>query len=90
VCILCLLRGSNLCDNQTNAVFKLKLIVGWGEHKVVPDKSGIRAYRVDMDWGLNYPSIKIIPLLNNCAIYPSFINQGENNGKNIGSRNDWS
>jgi len=61
VCILRLLRGSNFCDNQTNAVFDLKLIVGWGEHKGVHDKSGIRAYRVDMDWGLNYPSIKNYP-----------------------------
>ena len=28
---------------------------GWlGEHKVVLDKSGCRAYRVDVDWGLKF------------------------------------
>jgi len=38
-----LLRASNLCEHQTKAVFDLKLMVGWGEHKVVLDESGFRA-----------------------------------------------
>ena len=48
----------NLCEHQTKAVFELKLMVGWGEHKVVLDKSGFRAYCVDVDWGLNFLSVK--------------------------------
>ncbi len=41
-----MLRVSNLREHQTKAVFDLKLIVGWGEHKVVLGKIGCRAYRV--------------------------------------------
>ncbi len=33
-------------------------MVGGGEHKVILDESGFSAYRVDMDWGLNFLSIK--------------------------------
>ena len=29
----------NLCKHQKTAVFDLKLMVGWGEHKVVLDES---------------------------------------------------
>ena len=61
MCIPRLLRASNLCEHRTKAVFDLMLIVGWGEHKVVPDNSGIRAYTIGVDWGLNYPSIKNHP-----------------------------
>ena len=32
-------------------------MVGWGEHKGVLDESGFRAYRVGVDWGLNYLSL---------------------------------
>ncbi len=43
LCISHLLRVLNLCEHQTRAVFGLKLIVGWGLHKVVLDESGFRA-----------------------------------------------
>jgi len=39
-------------------VFGLKLMVGWGEHKVVLDESGFRAYCSYVDWGLNFLSVK--------------------------------
>ena len=39
------------------AVFDLKLIVGWGQHKIVFDKSGFRKYYVGVDWGLNFLSV---------------------------------
>ncbi len=39
------------------AVFDQKLMVGWGEPKVVLDESGFSAYRVDVDWGLNFLSV---------------------------------
>ena len=35
VCNFRLLRLSNLREHRTNVVFDLKLMVGWGEHKVV-------------------------------------------------------
>ena len=36
-------------------------MVGWGEHKVVLDESGFSAYRVDVDWGLNFlPSTLVV------------------------------
>ena len=54
LCISHLLRASNLCEHQTITVFDLKLMVGGGEHKVVLDESGFSAYRVDVDWGLNF------------------------------------
>ena len=57
MCIFRLLRVSNLCEHQTSAVFDQKLMVGWGEHKGVLDESGFRAYRVGVDWGLNYLSL---------------------------------
>jgi len=31
-------------------------MVGWGEHKVVFDKSGFRAYCLGMAWRLNFLS----------------------------------
>ena len=34
---------------------------GWGEHNGVLEESGFREYRVDMNLGLNYPSIKNHP-----------------------------
>jgi len=43
-CIFRLLRASNLCEHRTKVVFELKLMVGWGEHNVVLDKSGCRGY----------------------------------------------
>ena len=54
VCNFCLLRVSNLCEHHTKAVFDQKLMVGGGEHKVVLDESGCRAY--DVDWALNFLS----------------------------------
>ena len=39
------------------AVFELKLMVGWGEHKVVLDEGGFRPYCVGVDWGLNFLSV---------------------------------
>ncbi len=32
-------------------------MIGWGEHKVVLDESGFSAYRIDVDWGLNFLSV---------------------------------
>ena len=58
MCIFCLFCVSNLCEHQTKAVFDLKLLVGWGEHKVVLDESGFRAYCVDVNCGLNFLSVK--------------------------------
>ena len=57
LCIFRLFRVSNLRAHRTESVFALKSIVGWGEHKVVLDESGFRAYRVDVDWGLNFLSV---------------------------------
>ena len=57
LCIFRLLRTSNLCEHETKAVFDLELMVGWGLHKGVVDKSGFSAYRVHMDWGLNFLSV---------------------------------
>ena len=54
--IYCLSSVSNLCE-QKNVVFELKLMIGWGKHKGVVDKSGFSAYRVDVDWGLNFLSV---------------------------------
>ena len=45
MCNFRLFLASNLCEHQTKAAFDLKLMVGWGEHKVIFDKSGFRAYR---------------------------------------------
>ena len=53
----CLLRASNLCEHQTKAVFNLKLMVGWGEHKVVLDQSWFREYCGDADRGLSFLSV---------------------------------
>jgi len=63
VCIFRLFRVSNLREHHTKAVFDLNLMVGGGEHKVVLDESGFRAYCVDVDWGLNFQIILITPLL---------------------------
>ncbi len=56
MCNLRLLRVSNLCEHQTKAVFDLKLIVGWGEHKVVVNEGGFRVYSVEVDFSLNFLS----------------------------------
>ena len=45
-CIFRLLRASNLCEHRTKVVLELKLMVGWGEHKVVLDKSRCSWYYV--------------------------------------------
>ena len=58
VCNLRLLRVANLCEHLTKAVFDLKLMVGWGEHKVVLDKRRFSAYCVVGDWGLNFQSVR--------------------------------
>ena len=34
-------------------------MVGGGEHKVVLDESGFRAYCVNVDWGLNFLSVAV-------------------------------
>ncbi len=57
LCIFRLVRASNLCEYQTKAVFGLKLIFGWGEHKGVLNESGFRAYCVEVDWGLSFLSV---------------------------------
>ena len=57
LCIFRLLRVSNLCEHRTKVVFELKLMVGWGEHKVVLDKRGFRGYCVGVDLGLNFLSV---------------------------------
>ena len=59
LCIFWLLRVSNLSKNQTKAVFDLKLMVGWGEHKVVLDKSWFRVYYIEVIWGLNCLSVAL-------------------------------
>ena len=43
MCIFRLLRASNLCEDQTKAVFDPKLMVGGVQRKVVLDESGFRA-----------------------------------------------
>ena len=48
---------TNIFEHQTKAVFHLKLMVGWGEHKVVLDESGIRVYCLHVNWGLNFVSL---------------------------------
>ena len=57
MCIFRLLRLSNLCELQTKAFVDLKLMVDWGEHKVVLDEIRFRAYCIDVDWGLNFLSV---------------------------------
>lgn len=54
MCIFRIFRASNLCEHRSEAVFDLKLLVGWDEHKVVLDKHGSRVYYVKMDWGSNF------------------------------------
>ena len=46
VCSFRLLSVSNLCEHQTEAVFDLKLMVGWVWHKVVLDKSVFKLYNI--------------------------------------------
>ena len=60
LCNFRLLRASSLCEHQTKAVFDLKLMVGWGEHKVVLDKSRFRIFYVEVDWGMNFPSVLLL------------------------------
>ena len=36
-----LLRASNLCEYRTKVVLDPKLMVGWGQHKVILDESGL-------------------------------------------------
>ena len=57
LCILRLLRASNLCEHQTIAVFDLQLMVGGGEHKGVLDESEFRVCCVGVVWGLNFLSV---------------------------------
>ena len=57
MCILRLLRVSNLCEHRTKAVFGPKLMVGGSEHKVVLDESGFRAFCVGVDCVLNFLSV---------------------------------
>ena len=52
-----LLLVSKLCEDQTKAVFDLKLMVGGGEHKGVLDEGGFWVYSADVDWGLNFLSV---------------------------------
>jgi len=47
----------NIVENRTKAVFDLKFMVGWGQHKVVFDESGFRAYCVGVDCALNFLSV---------------------------------
>ena len=56
MCNFRLLRELLFCEHHTKAVFDLKFMVGGGEHKVVLDESGCRAYSADVDWGLNFLS----------------------------------
>ena len=60
LCIFRLLRVSNLCEDRTKAVVDLKLMVGWGEHKVVLDKHRFRVYNWEVDWGPNFVSVEPI------------------------------
>ena len=57
LCNFHFLRVSNLYVHRTKAVFDQKLIVGGVQHKVVLDESGFSAYRVEVDWGLNFLSV---------------------------------
>ena len=57
VCNFRLVRESNFCEHHTKAGFDLKFMVGGGEHKVVLDESGFRAYCVRGGWGLNFLSV---------------------------------
>ena len=59
LCIFHLLRVSNLCEYRTKAVIDQKLMVGWGEHKVVLEESGFRAYSAVVDCGWNFLSVFI-------------------------------
>ena len=59
VCILRLLRVSNLCEHHTEVVFRLKVMVGGSEHKVVLDKRESRVYCVEVDCGLNFLSVHV-------------------------------
>ena len=68
MCILRLLRASNLCEQQTKAVCGLKLMVGGGEHKVVLDESGLRVYCVDVSWGLNFLSVGTAHAVRNLSV----------------------
>ena len=52
-----LLLVSKLCEDQTKAVFDLKLMVGGGEHKMVFEESVFRVYCDGGDWGLNFQSV---------------------------------
>lgn len=58
VCNFRLLRVSNFCEHRTKADFEHNLIVGWGEHAGVVDKSGSRAYCVSVDSELNFLSVE--------------------------------
>ena len=62
MCIFRLFRVSNLCEHHTKAGFVLEVMVGGGEHKVVLDESGFRAYSADVDWGLNFLSVRFLLL----------------------------
>ena len=45
-------------------------MVGRVEHKRVVDKSGFRAYSVDVDWGVNFPSVThFVTALKECKTF---------------------
>ena len=80
MCNFRLLRVSNLCEHRTKVVFELKSMVGWGEHKVVLDESGFSAYRVDVDWSLDfYPCANVLFFCGGILIY-------SNNNKSVGAK----
>ncbi len=58
MCNFRLLRVSNLCEHRSKAAFDLKFMVGWGEPKVVLDESGFSGYCFDVDWRLNFLSVR--------------------------------
>ena len=60
MCNFRLFLASNLCEHQTKAAFDLKLMVGWGEHKVIFDKSGFRAYRRCVFKGWNFYAFVVL------------------------------
>ena len=59
LCNFLLFRVSNLSEHRTKAVIDQKLMVGWGEHKVVLEESGFRAYSAVVDCGWNFLSVFI-------------------------------
>ena len=72
----------NLYEHHTKAAFVLKLMVGGGEHKVVLDESGFRAYCIDVDWGLNF--LSVLWRMHNVILIPhSSGGTGSNRGQEL-------